>query len=489
MTTLTHFERHDTLGLLHRDNGPALVDVANNKTEYYWHGLLTKSVYGDPFDISKLPDGFTMFRDVLYHIKNGQLNDYKNGRAAFTKQGKCYSVRHGRLVALYHDRHWYDWNIRGMNTEHTNDDRIGIDNRNIYYEYLSSTDKITTTKHEYTNSIYFHDRFDRLHNVKGPAIIHVNGTLEYWEFGLWKQTVNPDGTIRVPQGINSTTTTTKDGLYCHYNNAGQLHDYEDGRPAVVGSGNKKWFTNDVLTKEEIAGKLYLVSDGVHTEIVEINALVNMTQFQAEYPGTELTQAELDNKVRMFLNTYLTPKQKLQAIANRFLKDADELQVWKEVHSELLNIMNSNYDLVTEFIQQLGFRKLSSFTSYWRYAVKAPNSDKILKLRDDMYKHYTKQVVEGTMDLYGFMRILSGLPLNELVEDLIKDKCETNVNWRLVIQACHEDEITFDCLVRLFNLRYFSEEKSNRYIYNFLVKRLELDCSFDVRGKLSDMMLL
>jgi hypothetical protein len=433
LMTTNKVELRDSRGLLHCLNGPAVIDIPNNTIEFYWHGLLTKSIGKDPFDIASLPDGFTMHRDVLYHIKDGKLSGYKNGRAAFTADGQCYSVEHDSLISHYSHQTWLTWINDKCTVKFHPTECVKIDNCVIYYEYLSSKDMAAA-------QIYYHDRFNRVHNLRGPPMVHRNGRLEY-EFGYVQRTVNPDGSP---------------------------------------------------SKDEY---IYNYTDTAHVEksyLAEPLSLVNMKQFSAEFPDNQWSQAELDDKVRWFFKTQLTSKQKLDLIINRFLTEDDESKVWKDVHNDLMALLNGNHSLVGWFTNKLGFNKIFTFIQRWCHIAQEyqlSNPAQIRGLYTSVYNHFAQEVIDGMADLYEFMKAVPGADLHQLVDTLMKSKCEADVNWRLVIQACHLGGICFKYLKTVFNSRYtVRHKKSKRYIYNFLVAQLELDTAFDIRGKLLDMAL-
>ena len=252
-------ESRDDFGLLHAENGPALFDFANGVGEYYWHGLLIKSIGKVSFDIKDLKNGFNMFRTVLYFVRDGKLANYKNGRAVFTNNGGCYSVDDkGKLTGFYHGNCWRTFK-HGKLDETTYDLKNTTRNYNSleYNSYMSSLDSTSIVKE--SNQCYgYYDKFGRLHNRSGPAIINLDGSLEWWENGLWLAGRNADGKVDLYLITNiklgTQTRVPKDNSTRLYDKHGVLVKLD----AVNQQLHLTTETNNTITKESLSKKLLQV---------------------------------------------------------------------------------------------------------------------------------------------------------------------------------------------------------------------------------------
>ncbi len=489
-------ETRDSLGFLHADNGPAVINIDNNIIEFYWHGLLLKSIGKSTFDIKDLKDGFNEHLGTLYYIKNGKLTSYTNGRCAFTADGGCYTIdRAGDLESVYFNKQWLTWigNKPGRVASEV-DNHITNYNKQIYDLHLCSLDKTSVKTYGDQNYKYF-DQFGRLHNRSGPAVIYSDNSREWWEHGLWMKTQGSDGKMCFSNYKNLKPGTwlkqAKDSSKRLYDMNGNLVD-SDTEPVVkFENGNEQYYKAGKLVKEKIAGKMYLVSDGVHTETNTINeqCLVNLSIFQKEF-GINWSQQDLDNKVRWFLRTQMPGKEKLQSIVDKFMQE-DELKVWREVHEDLLYILENNPEFIGEFVQKLGFRKVYTFIQYWFKVEQSNLSEKVRcrvpELYARIYNKLSKQFVESEIGLDRFQTLLPGADLHQLLERMVMKTDD----WKLIMHVCRvAGNINFAYLADAFEKRC-NKCHSRKFVFNYILGEFYGDIAGQqqIRYLLQDMMLM
>ena len=233
--------------------------------------------------------------------------------------------------------------------------------------------------------------------------------------------------------------------------------------------------------------MYSVSDGIHTEIVN-SCLVNMDVFKKEF-GVIWTQSDLDSKVRLFLKTQVHHKEQLKIISEKLKTYEDEIQAWREIHEDLLRILNDEYDLIAKFAQDLGFQKVFIFIQYWFHIEQLYISEKtpcrVPDLYVNLYHNMAQGVVLNKITIERFKVMIPGCDLHKLLDALISGVDD----WKLIMTVCREAEnISFNYLVDAFRKRS-GVNNAPRFVYNYIVDKLKNDSAFNIRDLLQDMMFI
>lgn len=183
------FRLHFRDGLLHCDDGPALIDDQGNEA---W------------------------FQSGLMHRVEGPALTRADGSYEFWSNGRRHRFDGPAVVGPDGSREWYLFDAK-------------IDESFMLKEMLpKSSDSTPVLGLHGKPSVDYRDENNKLHSESGPAKIFFDGVKEWWKHGYFHRKDAP-------------AITFPSGAYCWYNE-GLLHR-TDGPAIQTRAGVKKWYLN------------------------------------------------------------------------------------------------------------------------------------------------------------------------------------------------------------------------------------------------------